>query len=393
MKTQESVATEAGVPSLNDLYDIAKSSDLQDWLLSNAVSLEALLSKWSESLSKNEFIRLVLLIGGCFKQRGEMNLAEVMYTLGLSQRGGDSQLPVVGEVYMQRADLYSRLGRWKEANADLDQCRKIYKYLDEPVALGRVESILGANYAARGKIKRAQAYIKRALHSFEQFDETLLAGVAHMNLGTVSCLLGDYDGSLSQYHRAKSHFEEAGDLARLAELHHKCGRVYLAKNALRDALHEFDLTGSLSREVGSKKLTALSKLGKANAYFQGGDLRASLQLANQSLESLSFHDDWLDLAEVYLLKGKIHREINKYEFSEWYFHTSLRINARLENLFGVAECYHQLGVLSKSRGRMEEARLSLKKSLDLFRKIGAAHEVQRVTAQLSNIGRASADEA
>ena len=391
MKTT-ATTREFPIPTHEELMKLSELPGLQELLLSNTTLLESLLATWSETLAKDDFLQLVITIGDCYKQRGDLSRAEGMYTLGLAQKGSDCQLNLVGEAFMQRGDVYSRQGRWRDASADLDQSRKIYKQLNELVALGRAENILGINYAVRGKTKRAKTYIKRALQSFEQFEETLLSGIAQMNLGVVHSLLGDYDGALSSYHRARSHFEEAGDLARLAEIHHKCGMAFLEKRVYDEALREFELTASFSAKCNTLRFTGLAKLGKANVYYQLGDLQAALSLANQSLDSFSIHDDRLNLADVYLLKGKIHREMKKNEFAEWYVQTSLKINLAIENQFSVGECYYQLGILHKLCSKLRESRRAFEKSLECFASIGAIHDVKRVRAELRSIRGKSGDE-
>lgn len=75
----------------------------------------------------------------------------------------------------------------------------------------------------------AEKDIVRIFQSCECVDGNVLPGVALMNLGIARKILGDTDGAISQFQRARSHFEEAGDLARLAEVHQLMGMTFLAK--------------------------------------------------------------------------------------------------------------------------------------------------------------------
>jgi tetratricopeptide (TPR) repeat protein len=172
----------------------------------------------------------------------------------------------------------------------------------------------------------------------------------------------EIDDCASSFHRARSHFEEEGDLARLGDLHFRRGMGFLAKKEYENALREFELTTALSETLPSARLACLAKLGKANVYYEQQDFRVALRLADQSLEGFWLQEDNVILAEVFLLKGKICRALKKFEFAEWFFQTSLRLYSSHENREGVAECNYQLGMLLELCGRHTEARRMFERS-------------------------------
>lgn len=358
---------------------------LREAVTLNPVQLDLLLTTFSESCPKEEFAGIVMAIGDFFRQKGDLVQAESMYTLGMAEASRNRQPGILGEALLKRGMIYSNQGRWKHATADLDEGRRIYRQLNEPVAIGKAENILGLNHAMRGNVKQARSHIKRALQSFDHYDETLLSGVAQMNFGGVLCLLRDFDGALSYYHRAKSRFAEAGDVARLAHVHHHLGMVYLAKGAYGEALRSFEQAATLGARIGSKKLMGLAKLGKAHVVLAQGDLEAALSFANQSMTAFSVEHDRWNVADLYMLKGKIHREKKRVELAEWYFRACLAIHENLENKFGAAESHFQLGILSRYRAAPGDAREAFANSIKLFKSVGALHEVKRVEEELSSL--------
>ncbi|MBX2992096.1 MAG: tetratricopeptide repeat protein [Bacteroidetes bacterium] len=359
---------------------------LQEALRGNSGLLNRFLTLSSESMEKGDLFRLVISIGNYCRDFGDYSRAEELYTLGLDQWSSGCPLGLLAEALLQRGDVYRAQGKWREATADFECGRRIYLQLNVPVAVGRVENILGLSYALRGKIKRAKSYIKHALQSFEHFNEVVDSGIAQMNLGVVSNLLGDYDAALSSYQRARSHFEEVGDPARLALLHYRMGMTFLAKCSFGDATRQFDRTASLGKKAGSPTFQGLANLGRANILFALGDVKASLKFANHAREALSTHDHRIHAADLFLLKGKIYRSEKRFELAEWYFHTSLSINQALENQYGVAECYRQLGALYACSNKNGEARVVLEKSLRTFRTIGALHDAESVLSELTTMG-------
>ncbi len=140
--------------------------------------------------------------------------------------------------------------------------------------------------------------------SFRKSDGNILAGVASMNLGIARKILGDVDGAITQFQRARSHFEEGGDLARLAEVHHLMGMSFLTKQLSPEAMNEFE--HSLSLAGSSREKRGLAFLGKAYAFYYMGDFKTALSLVDRCLASRSTLHDRMYLADLYRLKEMIH---------------------------------------------------------------------------------------
>ncbi|MBI5472737.1 MAG: tetratricopeptide repeat protein [Ignavibacteriae bacterium] len=353
-----------------------------DMVGSNNGKLNQILSQCAEQMSKESFLRLVISLGDLFAQYGELSRAEEMYTIALAQGELHGEHSAIGEALIRRGAIYSRLGRWKDSQSDLVQGRRIYQDLHEEKGIGRAESLLGFNYALGGDTKKAQTYIRRAIDAFERLEERQFSGGALMNLGVVFRILGDFDSAMSQFQRARSNFEEVGDLERLAELHHQIGMTLLAKELVEPALRAFELSATVSAGLNNNKIRGLSFLGKANAFFQIGDLRTSLSLADQALDHFSIFEDRLLVADVYKLKGAIHCKLMKLELAHWYLFTSLKIHGEVGSCVGLGDCYFELGRLHAARGRMLDAKRVLQLSADAYTKAGAAHELKRVSLEL-----------
>lgn len=96
------------------------------------------------------------------------------------------------------------------------------------------------------KQKKTNTQGFRTSESFREPDGNILAGIASLNLGIARKILGDVDGAITQFQRARSHFEEGGDLARLAEVHHMMGMVFLTKQLSPEAMNQFEQCSALS---------------------------------------------------------------------------------------------------------------------------------------------------
>jgi tetratricopeptide (TPR) repeat protein len=227
--------------------------------------------------------------------------------------------------------------------------------------------------------------IKRAIHSLRNSDDKLLAGTVQMNLAIAYGVLGDFDAALANFQRARSHFEEVGDIARLAELHYRRGAVLFVKGAWVESLEAFELSSALSVKSGRKNLIGLAHLGKAYLYRGMGDSAAASMLAEQALECFSLREDRGPIAGVYKLKGMICRDNNQFALALWYLSMSLRIYSELDHTAEAGGCYFELAKLHAAQRKTSESRRALKKSLRCFQRAGNRNDVLRVQTELNGM--------
>ncbi len=351
--------------------------------LDNQEKLDRLITLCHSRLPIEDVCEVLLGIGDVFKAHGEMNRAEEMYTLALTKGEESGKKGYVAEAYMRRGEVYSRKADWRQSNADLSRSRSIFSALRHHDALGRVENILGTNYAEQGKITQAAGFFARALTLFEKTRQTQMAGVALMNLGIICNIVGDFDSALTHYRRAQSCLEEVGDLNRLAELHHNMGMSYMSKHLLTEAVREFDRSHSLSATTRNIPLMALAGLAKANVYYLLHDLPVALQLVNQSIEQFTQTHDRLSLADAYKVKGMIHRDMRSFDAAESYLQTSLRINVELNNQVNTGETYFELGLLAITRKSQAAALKAFQQAKATFKKVGALENVRKAQNQIA----------
>jgi tetratricopeptide (TPR) repeat protein len=358
------------------------------WDLSSTTSLDLLITRCQATLSNEESLHVVLGIGDLFKRHGDLVRAEELFSTVVGQGRRSSQKRAVAEAYMKRGEVHGRQGRWRESMSDLSVSKQLYQELNAHESVGRVENILGTNYAEQGKLHQARQFFERALSVFERTDQTLMTGTVLMNLGIVSNMMGEHDLALAHYKRAQSHFEALGDLHRLGELHHNAGMSYLSKGRLTEARQEFDEGLELGTATGNVNLLGLARLGKANVYFRQRDAAMALKLITQAIDAFTTCNDRLSMADAYKLKGMIHRDLGTPDLAESYLQTSLRINLDLNNRLNAAETYFELGLLDKVRGNTADAVQTLERASGLFKRAGAGADVRRIEEELATLRKA-----
>jgi tetratricopeptide (TPR) repeat protein len=345
--------------------------------------LDRLITLCHDRLATKEVCQVMLGIGDVFKVHGETTRAEELYTMALAQGAKWGEKECIAEAHMRRGEIYSRKAQWKQSTADLGRSRVIYSEMKHYGALGRVENILGTNFAEQGRIKTAVECFTRALALFERTHQTQMAGVALMNLGITYNIIGNFDSAVVHYKRAQSCFEEVGDFNRLAELHHNMGMTYLSKRMFKEAIREFNASYAMSSSLQNGSLMGLASLGKANAYHNLYDLPVALKLVSQAIEFFTKSGERVSLADAYKVKGMIHRDMKSFDTAASYLQTSLRINTEINNQLNAGESYFEIGILETSRKKKEEALQAFRNARTAFKKVGAQGDMKKTQDRIN----------
>lgn len=353
--------------------------------LADRATLDQAITFCTTVLGPADVAEVVMEIGDIHRNLGDLLRAEELYTLAIAQGDTCDDQSVMGEGFLRRGDLYSRQGRWKESSADLNESRRIYKRMSNRSGLGRVENIIGTNFAIQGKLKKAKSSYAHALAAFEKSEELLMTGTVLMNLGIVHNILGFYDKALGYYRRAESYFTRTGNVQRLMELHHNMGMSQLYKEAYTDAMKQFDMCIKYATRLHHVNTLATASLGKASTCHRMSDNRLALVFANQALHFYTMSNDRGGIADAYKVKGMIHRDQKQYTVALSLLQTSIRLNQEIGNTLNLAEAFYELAVLERNRGNHEEASRVFTNALALFTTIGAGKEAERTRKELFNL--------
>ena len=115
----------------------------------------------------------------------------------------------------------------------------------------------------------------------------------------------------------------------MANCRHNLGMLLIQKGKYKEALKELDGSLNISTKNHFYPIVAVSYITKAFIYTKLSDLELANAFADKSMEIGNKVNDQLTIAEVYKIKGIINREKNKFDLSENFFLSSIRINQEL----------------------------------------------------------------
>ncbi|HUL43702.1 MAG TPA: tetratricopeptide repeat protein [Bacteroidota bacterium] len=352
----------------------------------DVTSIDHLLTMCRDTLPTDKQYQNVLIdVGNILKLHAEYGPAEKMFTDVLSYGRAQKCNELIVEALLQRGDIFSRQGRWKESGRDLRTARDLASRLGDLVALARTSNILGTSDAEQGDLTRAKRQFVKALGCAERAKRESLEAVILMNLGVVHNIIGDYDEAFAYYRRALSRFERTGEINRIAEIHHNTGMTHLSRGEYMEALRSFDQSIHFAVRTGDQRLAGISQLEKATIHFKTRDHALALALCNSALEQFKHTSDRLGTADAYKVKGMILREMKEYDPAMTFFQSSLRINEEYNNRLNQGETHYEIGIMQQSRRKWKEAVAAFKSAKVCFKRVGACPELEKTENRLKQL--------
>lgn len=338
-----------------------------------------LLSFCRSKLKEELYLNYLLELGQICLDFGEINYAEYVYSQLLSLAElKNKYLILAAQAYFQRAEVYVRSTRWKNAENDLKKAKQIFTQKKDKKGLARINNLLGIIKSEKGALQSAYKNYSDALNVFSKIKDELWIGIIEMNIGNLRTIQSRWDEAFTHYKRALAAFEKLMDSKRLSLVRHNLGLLFKNRGELEAALTEFDRSLEYAIDANYLLAKGLAYLGKGDVYAKLEEYALAMEYCNKAMQVFYKIMDRVGLADTYKIKGVVLRDISNYEIAETYLLTSLRISEEIESLLNFAESSYEIGILYRKWEKNDLAMKYLKLSESLFAKIGAKENLERV---------------
>lgn len=338
-----------------------------------------LLSFCKNKLKELSFYNYLIEFGQLCLDFGEINFAEYVFTYIINNAGNQSKLErLTSQALSNRAEVYIRSSRWKNADEDLRKAKKLYLAKKDKKHLAIIENLSGIVKSEKGNIKSALKNFNEALKIFSKSKDELWIGILEMNIGNINTIQGNWEEAYAHYKRALTAFEKLMDLKRLALVRHNLGMLFKNQGELQAALTEFDRSLEYAIEGNYLLAKGLAYLGKGDVYAKLEEYALATEFCNKAMEVFYKIMDKVGLADTYKIKGVVQRDISNNEIAETYLLTSLRLSEEIESILNYAEAAYELGILYRKWQKQDLAKRYLKLSEAYFTKVGAKDNLERV---------------
>jgi tetratricopeptide (TPR) repeat protein len=364
---------------------ITRSNKIPEDVFENPPQLKTLtyfdnlISYAKKRLREVDYLSYLEEVGELCINSGEMVFAKEVFDTLLFESSKNSRYTLLtAQCYLKRAEVFSIQARWKQAESDLSNAKKLFAFKKDKKGLARVSNLYGNLYAERGKIKLSKKHYEDALRVFTGVKDSLWIGTVEMNLGILETIRGSWDLAFAHFKRSLTAFEKLSELKRLAEIRHNMGMLFKNRGELDSALNELDRSLEYSFSANYLPTVGLALLAKGDIYTKFEDYTLAMEFCHKAMQIFYKIMDRLSLADAYKIKGIIQRDTSNHNIAESYFLTSLRINEENENLLNYAETSYEIGILYRKWKKSDLAVKYLKLAKKFFNLVGAKEEVAKV---------------
>jgi tetratricopeptide (TPR) repeat protein len=285
-------------------------------------------------------------------------------------------------IALRAAEAHGRLGSLAEAERWVTLALESARARGEPHAELRARNYQAAIALNRGSLDEAEGHFAAAVDMARALGDPGSEARCFNNLGIIAFLRGDAKAALASYQPALAAYQRAGLLRGLAETHHNIGISRRHLGDFRGALQAAEQAARLAREVEDESLVGLVLTGRAEIHLAMGDAalaEAELQAAEQAYRRVQFRSG---LSEVWRVRAGVARARGDLATAV----QLLREAAELAATHGTAEVLsaaeRDLGAALEASGDRAGARAARERALAIFRRLGAAHEIEALVASL-----------
>jgi predicted ATPase/class 3 adenylate cyclase len=304
-------------------------------------------------------------------------------------RNANAKMELAKALWTQGSTRY-RLGEPRAALSLGEQSLTIATELNNPNEMGRSLNLIGAVYYVLGQYSSAEGYWENALKIFQDLGNRQQGMDLLSNLGAIADVQGDYNTAFDRFHNAL-------EIAR--EIGHKDGEITLLTNRggaasalgnygaaeadLRLAIQLAGINGSwilpLSFNYHAEALMGLGRFEKALYSAQQalalGEEEKTPEYIGMAWRTLGIVSE--KLRKPISLRDRETRQIISYD-TDTCFSKSERIFAETEIEIERARTLREWAKSSARTGNQEQAEQMWQQAREIFAKLGADMEVQRM---------------
>ena len=272
--------------------------------------------------------------------------------------------------YHHHGDVLERLGRNEDALASFESMVQVAARLGALDKTGAAHARVGRLLRELGRLDEGEERLRDALTLFEKSrDERGVASTLD-DLGKVSWRRGDYPAALDAMGRALTMRQCLGDRRSIALSLNNLGLVHHDTGAFRRAIELFDGALKIRREIGdiAGLSITLNNLGTL-AQDQSDDLRAR-DLYEEALAVARETGNRNHIAMVLTNLGYTHHRLGDDAKAIETLKQAESLADELGDKLSLAEALRSLGKAYLARGESTKAREAIARAVTLFREVG-----------------------
>ncbi|MEE8567242.1 MAG: tetratricopeptide repeat protein, partial [Anaerolineales bacterium] len=332
--------------------------------------------------------RARMLGGGIYRRLGKLEdaIKWCEESLGIATRIDTREgAKAVAHANYSLSGIYWRLGDLEKALELSRESLRIYTDIEDVIGQARAYTNLSNAFADLGDWDRAMQALEQSLEINERIGNIVSTGFVTNNMATIHLDRGEWDKahelfiiSRDIWVRLGAAMQEAITLSNLAQVYIYQGNWPEAEASLVESKHIF-------KTLGSEDYLPEVERRWAELYLRTGNLEGACSHALQSTELASALEARLDLGIAFRVLGEIHLTKEDLEQAEMSLERSVRILRDLESDYEAAKVSIPLAALAKAQGE-DVNHEELLEARRTFERLGAQYDLQRIREILEESG-------
>ena len=232
----------------------------------------------------------------------------------------------LGDTYNNMGSCYDEMGNYTEALKHYQEALKIRKEIGDKLGVGGTLNNIGLIYFIWGEYQNALENFTKALQIMEELNKPTSICIIKDNIGRVLWSQEKYDDALQYYNEALKISEVMGHKSSIVSILDNIGQVFNSKRLYEKALKHYNSALNIAKEIKDKDAegTILNHIGITERNLNNIDNaiknhEAALKIAEDlnAIHDIAIYSQ--ELGRDYTQLGKINEALVSYKRSLQYF--------------------------------------------------------------------------
>jgi len=264
-------------------------------------------------------------------------------------------------------DLFSGDKR-AQGLATAEQALRLSSSTGNRFEVARMRSLLGISAIRRGDFETAQCNYAAARPVFHNIGNKDEEAIVLNGLGYVSRETGDWQKSLEYYQRARSFFADVRDLRGEIEAITGIGKAMTAMKNYHALLLLYQAELRLARQTGDPIEVAASLADIAGAVEAEKRYVKAETFYRRALEAYRGADDISGEGHILALLGRLQAKQGLYSQAITSLEQANALKEKTSEVEDIARIQYELAFIYGRLGRLEDARLTIEKTIEIIEK-------------------------
>jgi len=329
-------------------------------------------------------------LGALSALSGELEKTKRYHEQGLKIALESNSLEAALRLYCNLCGLYWWTGEPQKAFETAQKGLELAKKVGDLNRMVWLDGNMAFCYLTMGEVQKALSICEDNLALVKRTRNVSYTPNAMLSIGQCYLSLGEWDKSLQYLTEAADTAKKVEEYVPSAEANQSLGELLMEMEDYEEAEKYFNESNRIYEKAGDtanplvSTFPALSRL-----YLKKGEIEKAKELIERTYEFAAKSKNMLAIANAEMLKGMLFRAQKNWEQSIQHFEKSVQtlqdLDARRWYVPYFASLLYEYGstyVDRNEEGDKEKAQNLFSQALEIFRKMGAKKEIEKVEAQM-----------